>query len=198
MAVAGGALVTQEQRGEQEAVVCYDANTGDELWSYTHEARFDTMLAGIGPRATPTISGNRVYAMGALGMLTCHSIDNGELIWKFDLAEQTGSKGPEWGFSSSPLVQGERVIIYGGGENDNSLLGLDAETGKPVCRVGAGTPSYSSPQFAALCEQDQILMFTGVRPRIVRREDTRQTLGIPMAGFRCDGSSYHSAVGSLR
>jgi len=161
IAVAGEHVLTQEQRGEYEATVCYHADTGEELWSHRHEARFDTMLAGVGPRATPTVAGDRVYAMGALGMVTCLSLNSGGTLWEYDIATETGSKGPQWGFSSSPLVLEDSVVLYGGGENENALVALlPDDDGTEVWKADVGTPSYSSPQLAKLCGVDQILMFT--------------------------------------
>ncbi len=67
--VAGRRLFTQEQRGKQEAVVCLDANTGNQLWAYTYESRFEEAIAGAGPRATPTIADEGLFALGGAGIL---------------------------------------------------------------------------------------------------------------------------------
>ena len=67
--VVGNRLYTQEQRGENELVVCYELATGGAIWSHTNRVRFSEPMGGDGPRATPTIDGGRVYALGATGIL---------------------------------------------------------------------------------------------------------------------------------
>src|SRR5205085_11920790 len=96
---------TQEQRGEAEAVVCFDIATGDEIWSHEDKARFEEIVAGAGPRATPTFAGGRIYALGGSGVLNCLDAATGRPIWTRDIAEEAETKPPQWGFSSSPLIK---------------------------------------------------------------------------------------------
>src|SRR5262249_30225008 len=84
-AIAGNVLVTMEQRGEREAVVCYDRATGRERWVHDYPARFRHVVGG-GPRATPTIDGGRIYAFGAMGDLSCLSAE-GRLVWHKNMLE---------------------------------------------------------------------------------------------------------------
>src|SRR5258708_965591 len=76
-AVKGSRAVTQEQRGEDELVVCYELATGRTLWMHTNHARFGEKMGGDGPRATPTIAGERVFALGATGILDCLELADG-------------------------------------------------------------------------------------------------------------------------
>ncbi|MBV8878871.1 MAG: PQQ-binding-like beta-propeller repeat protein, partial [Planctomycetaceae bacterium] len=76
-----GFLVTQEQRGESEAVVCYDAETGREIWAHQDRARFSEGIAGPGPRATPTFRDGRIYSLGGSGLVTCLDAPTGKLVW---------------------------------------------------------------------------------------------------------------------
>ncbi len=81
MTVIGNLLVTQEQRGEHEAVVGYDATTGHELWVHEDPVRFFENLSGAGPRSTPSFSGGRLYCLGGTGLLSCLDPAAGKAVW---------------------------------------------------------------------------------------------------------------------
>lgn len=158
-AVQGTAALTQEQRADQELVVCYNLLTGQVVWSHADEAHYRTTIAGEGPRATPTIAGNRVYTLGATGILNCLELSTGKLIWKKDIVVENGSKVPEWGFSGSPLIVDHRVIVSAGGTNGRSLVAYDQTTGAFVWGGGNARTGYSSPLPATLGERRQVLIF---------------------------------------
>jgi outer membrane protein assembly factor BamB len=103
-AVAGNRLYTQEQRGEDEAVVCYDADSGAEIWVHQDKARFSEDLGGPGPRATPSFADGKIYALGASGLLNCLDAGDGHALWSRDIVKDSGAKVPMWGFAASPLV----------------------------------------------------------------------------------------------
>src|SRR5262249_43199138 len=109
--VVSGRLYTQEQRGEKEAVVCYDALTGRELWVHNYIARFWETVSGAGPRATPTFALGRIYALGGTGILNCLDATTGQRQWSHDIASEAGVHAPQWGFSGSPLVTDGFVIV---------------------------------------------------------------------------------------
>src|SRR5262249_625934 len=96
-AVVGTRLYTQEQRGPNEAVVCYDAGSGAELWSHEDAARFSETMAGPGPRATPTFHEGKIYAQGATGKLNCLDAATGRVLWSHDVAADSGAALPLWG-----------------------------------------------------------------------------------------------------
>ena len=123
--VAGDMLFTQEQRGKMEAVTCYSALTGQELWIQEIESRFDDPLGGPGPRATPTLANGQLFAMGAQGYLLRLNPISGEIVWKQDLRKVAGREPPIWGFSSSPLVTQNVVIVHAGGASDKGILAFD-------------------------------------------------------------------------
>ncbi|HVA46309.1 MAG TPA: PQQ-binding-like beta-propeller repeat protein [Pirellulales bacterium] len=163
MTVVAGRLFTQEQRGEREAVVCYDAATGRELWSHEDTARFSEGVSGIGPRATPTFDHGRLYTSGGTGLVNCLDAATGRKTWSRDLVAESGAAAPKfgfWGFSCSPLVVDGVVIVYAGGEGHEKLWGLDAESGKTAWSLDAGRNNYSSPQVATWKDQQQVL-FSG-------------------------------------
>jgi outer membrane protein assembly factor BamB len=158
-AVVGDRLYTQEQRGDYEAVVCYRASTGAELWAHKDEIRFSELVSGAGPRATPTIHDGKVYALGGTGKLNCLDAATGRALWSRDIAADSGAKTPTWGFSSSPLVAHGLVMVFAGGPDDKGVLGYDAVAGgKPKWAAGQGTHSYCSPQLSRLAGALQVLV----------------------------------------
>jgi outer membrane protein assembly factor BamB len=159
-AVVGHRLYTQEQRGEAEAVACYDANTGEELWVHTDEVRFTETVSGAGPRATPTFQDGKLYALGAKGRLNCLDPATGRVHWSRDAAADTEAKVPPWGFSSSPLVRAGLVTVFTGGPDGKAMIAYDAANGEPAWKAGDGKHSYCSPQPARLGGVEQILIAT--------------------------------------
>lgn len=154
-----GRLFTQEQRGDDEAVSCYDAKSGSLIWMCTNQTRFTELVSGAGPRATPTFANGRLYAMGGTGLLLCLDPANGEVLWKHDLPAEMNAPVPMWGFSSSPLVANDRVIVHAGADGDDGLVAFDAQTGERAWGVASPSKgmSYSSAQKIRLQGQDLIV-----------------------------------------
>lgn len=144
--VAGELLFTQEQRGDREAVVCYSAESGAELWIQSIESRFEESMGGPGPRATPTIAHSALFVMGANGQLMRLDAKTGDLEWETNLQEVANRKPPTWGFCSSPLVIDSLVIVHAGGQGELGTLAFDTESGQLVWSVAAGDHSYGSAQ----------------------------------------------------
>ena len=159
-AVVGDRLFTQEQQGEQEAVVCYDAATGNPIWRHFENVKFTETIAGAGPRATPTIAEGKLYAMGATGILLCLKAEDGAELWKTDITADTGGGVPQWGYSSSPLVNNGLVVVYAGGPDGKGTAAFDAGTGKLAWASGNATHGYSSAQRVILDSVEQVLMLS--------------------------------------
>lgn len=157
-AIAGQVAVTQEQRGDEELVTSYDLSTGALRWVHASAGRYESTIAGTGPRATPTVAGNRVYAQGALGRLSVLDRDTGRLVWTRDLVAEHDAEIPEWGKSGSPLVVDDLVIVSAGGRPGHSLVAYDAATGEPVWHAGDDRSSYSSPLLATLAGRRQVVI----------------------------------------
>lgn len=164
-AVWQGRLYTQEQRGEEELVSAYDAATGQPLWHHRDGMRFWESMAGAGPRATPTVHRGRVYALGATGLLNVLNAVDGSLVWSRNVADDTAATTPEWGFSSSPLVIDDLVVIYTGGPDGRGVVAYDTANGEPRWFAEAGSMSYSSMHRSELAGVEQLLILTddGVR-----------------------------------
>jgi outer membrane protein assembly factor BamB len=155
----GNAAVTQEQRGEQEAVTRYDLKTGEPVWvTETTDVRFESPIAGIGPRATPTIHGGNVYTLGTRGMLSCLDLGDGRILWQRDTLAEANATPPEWQVSSSPLIVDQTVVVSPGGSNGKSLMAYDLTTGTPAWASGDDPASYASPLLANLAGTRQIVV----------------------------------------
>ncbi|MBA4032833.1 MAG: alcohol dehydrogenase, partial [Planctomyces sp.] len=128
--VAGNRLFTQEQRGDDEAVVCLDATTGDVLWVSAYPSRFWEAVAGAGPRGTPTIADEGLFALGANGVLVSLDPLTGSKRWSRDLQKDADRKPPMWGFASSPLVTQGLVIVHAGGAGNKGVLAYRATDGE--------------------------------------------------------------------
>lgn len=157
-AVSGQRAITQEQRHEDELIVCYELQSGRAIWAHTNHVRFSEALGGDGPRATPTIRQGRVYAMGAEGNLDCLEEQTGRLVWSHDVLNENRLSNLTWGKSCSPLLVRDLIVVTGGEEREKSLLAYQSDSGKLVWRGGHDSASYSSPVVATLLGQEQIII----------------------------------------
>lgn len=160
--VVGEFLFTQEQRGESESVVCYRADSGEEVWARGEPGKHYDQPSGTGPRATPTFADGRVFAVSAGGVVSCLKASNGEPVWTVNLIERFGATKPVFGLSTSPLVAGDLVIVNPASPAGPRLVALDAATGATRWQTeGKGTDGYSSPHPATIAGAPQVLIFNG-------------------------------------
>jgi outer membrane protein assembly factor BamB len=156
-AIHGDLLYTQEQRGTDEIVACYKMSTGAPVWRHRDPVRFWEANAGPGPRATPTLHKDRVYTFGATGILNALDAGNGAVIWSHDVATETKTKTPTWGFSGSPLVVDDLVIVAASG----TLAAYDLVTGRARWANPSRGGSYSSPHLVTIDGVAQVLLLGG-------------------------------------
>lgn len=157
--VSGRRAITQEQDGEDEMVVCYDLLTGTVLWEHENKTRYFTGLGGEGPRATPTIDLDRVYTLGATGVLNCLDLETGRALWTRQIMEENGAMLPDWGYSGSPLIYENLVVVSAGGPENRSLVAYDKISGEPVWSAGNDGAHWSSPVSYEIAGTKQILIF---------------------------------------
>ncbi len=149
----GRVFVTDFERRELnrgvERVLSLDEATGEILW--THEWQADYIgLANtyaIGPRATPTVDGDRVYILGAKGRLFCLDVRTGEVLWEKDFERDYAAEVPTWGTTGAPLVEGDKLICLVGGQPDAKVVAFDKRTGRELWRSisSDSEPGYSAP-----------------------------------------------------
>ena len=169
-AVDGDLFYTQEQRGDDEVVACYRMSTGAPVWSHRDSARFFESNAGAGPRATPTLDKGRLYTFGATGILNALDAKTGAVVWSRNVANETNTKVPFWGFSASPLVMDGLVIVAASGQ----LAAYDAATGNRRWLGPNAGGSYSSPHAVAIDGVTQVLMMSGSGVTSISPTDGKQ------------------------
>ncbi len=178
-AVRGDLLYTQEQRGDDEVVACYNATTGKPVWRHRDAARFWESNAGAGPRATPTVSHGRVYTLGATGILNTLDAGTGAIVWSRNAASDSGVKVPTWGISGSPLVVDDLVVVAASG----TLVAYDLATGKPRWSGPDGGASYSSPQLVTIDGVAQVVLVSEVGATSVAPADGKLLWQHPWKGY---------------
>ena len=153
-AVHGDVFYTQEQRGQEEIVAAYRVSTGAPVWKHRDAARFWESNGGAGPRGTPTFSNGRVYTFGATGILNVLDEATGRVIWSRNAGTDSNTKMPDWGFSASPLLIDDLVIVAAAGK----LVAYDARPAQPRWVGPDGGPGYSSPHILTIQGVPQILL----------------------------------------
>lgn len=167
--VANGRLYTLGLREEQEYLLAFNVADGAEVWATPSGTLYKNDW-GNGPRATPTLDGQHVYAMGGKGVLTCADATTGKALWQKDLAKDLGGKIQSWGYTESVLLVGDLVICTPGGEQ-GTLAALKRDTGEVAWRTKDLTDAaqYASPILIELGGKSQIVQlvmkrFFGVAP----------------------------------
>jgi outer membrane protein assembly factor BamB len=116
-------------RPGMERIICLDEKTGSVLWKHEYPCTY-TMDYSAGPRATPTVDGDRVYTLGAEGHLVCLNVDTGKPLWSKHFAEDK-SPTPTWGFAAHPLIDGDKLIcLTGPADSAKAVTAFDKKTGK--------------------------------------------------------------------
>jgi outer membrane protein assembly factor BamB len=148
---AGRVYVTDFRRSAgkrgTERALCLDEQSGKVLWVREWDADYQGMSYDTGPRATPTVDGDRVYVVGATGTLLSLNARTGDVVWRKDYVKDYGMRLPVWGISSAPLVDGPRLIAIVGGQPDALVMAFDKMTGREIWRAlpSNSEQGYSQP-----------------------------------------------------
>jgi outer membrane protein assembly factor BamB len=115
----------------KERVLCLDEKTGKELWKHEYAAEYKISYAA-GPRCTPTVDGDKVYTLGAMGHLFCLEVGSGKPVWSKDFIKDYEAYLPVWGFAANPLVDGDKLICLVGGSESRLVVAFDKKNGKEL------------------------------------------------------------------
>ena len=142
----------------KERVRCFDAGTGEEIWSHAYDQPYNISYPG-GPRSTPTVADGKVYALGAEGKFVCLDADSGKLVWQQNWKEQFSIESPMWGFSAHPLVDGDSVYCLVGGEGSVAVA-FDKDSGDVKWQsLSAADPGYCPPTMIEHAGVKQLLIW---------------------------------------
>src|SRR6266480_4384953 len=161
LAVANGRLFTMGLRGSREYVIAFDAATGKEAWATPHGHAFHNDR-GNGPRGTPTVDGERLYALGGNGDLSCIEARTGKVVWTMNVLQKFGGSNIQWGISESPLVIGEKVLVNAGGPGA-SIVALNKKDGSLIWKSQSDEEGYSSAIAVEAAGSTQVVFFTATR-----------------------------------
>ncbi|MEM9593434.1 MAG: PQQ-binding-like beta-propeller repeat protein [Acidobacteriota bacterium] len=155
-----GHLFTLYSKGGDEFLVALDAATGKQAWSLrTGDERKDQF--GDGPRSTPVVDGDRIFAVGALGHLWSVDRGTGEVLWDRDLRKDFGAVVPTWGVSAQPVIHGDLLLFNVGGKPGHAIMAFEKTTGKVRWKTGSGIPGYALPVTFTVGGVEQTAFFTG-------------------------------------
>ena len=159
--VANGKLITMGLRGDREFVVAFDVATGKEAWATAHGTAFHNDR-GDGPRGTPTIDGDRVYALGGDGDLTALNARTGQVVWTKNILKEFGGRNITWGISESPLIVGDKLLVNPGGPGA-SIVALNKSNGAVIWKSQSDKAGYSSAIPVQVNGGTQVVFFTDQR-----------------------------------
>jgi outer membrane protein assembly factor BamB len=148
--IAQGKVVVHTREAAREVVRAFDLATGRRLWQDAYDAPYQinpaAQLHGPGPKSTPAIAGGRVFTLGISGVLSAFDLETGKRLWRTPAAQPL----PIYGTATSPLVDGDRVIAFMGGQDKGAFTAFDAATGAVRWRWTGDGPGYGSPVVAEL------------------------------------------------
>lgn len=211
-AVADGRVfVTDFEREEgnrgTERALALDEATGEILWTRSWRVDYRGLEPryATGPRATPTVDGERVYILGAKGVLLALDVATGETVWQKDFVEDYGTEVPVWGMSGAPIVHGKRLIALVGGAEGAFLAAFDKASGQEIWRAlpSGDDPGYGQPILTELGSREQLVVWhpeylAGIDPatgEVLWQESVTANLGLTVATPVTDGE--HVLVSSF-
>ena len=170
--VAGGRVYLHAREGDEDVVWCLDLASGETIWRQAFEIYFTAGSGGkqhgTGAKSTPAFADGRLFTLSITGVLSAWDGETGKLLWREDFKERFGKNYPYWGVSTSPLVDGDQVLLQVGNDDEGTLIALDVKTGKPVWEYGDAPTSYSSPIVVEIAGVRQVIFMN--QPGLVALE----------------------------
>ena len=171
--------VSEAAKTERERVLCFDLKTGKELWTVSYSQPYGDLAYGNGPRAAPTIQGDVVLTLGALGKLHCLNIADGSVLWSHELIKEFNGRPPMWGYAASPLVFQNSVIVFAGGADGFCVIAFDLKTGELKWNSLSDKAGYSWPVLVRRNKQTQLVCWTPSHIRGIDATDGRALWSVP-------------------
>ena len=160
ISVVDGRVYTMFSAGEDEFVICLKEKTGEEIWRFRTGAKFYERQGGNGPRSQPTVDGERVFVLSAEGWLYALNAKDGKKLWLVDLYDGLGSRVPKFGFSTSPLIENDLLLLEVG-TRQGTFIALDKTNGAVKWASQRDIVSYSSPIAADIAGIRQVVFVSG-------------------------------------
>lgn len=180
MSVSQGRVYTMGNTDNVDAVWCFDAGTGKVLWKHAYPCSAEDPNGFKGTRCTPTVDGDRVYSVSRHGDLFCLDAATGKVKWAKNLVNDLGGKEPRhgkdlenqgWGYSGSPLIENDWVLVEAGGPGQASVVALDKQSGTVVWKSGSDVAGYASFVAFDLDGERCFLQFSGDHLILRRMKD---------------------------
>lgn len=173
MSVAGGRLFTMGNVNDVDHVYALDEKTGQELWTHKYPCKAKDPNGYHGTRCTPTVDSDRVYTVSREGHLFCLNARDGKVIWSKHFQNDFGAKVPTWGFSGSPLVEGNLLIVEAGADGA-AVVAFNKNTGEVVWKAGKDGAGYASPVAYSLDGERAVAVFSASGPVAYRIKDGQE------------------------
>lgn len=162
--VADGRVYLMDYTGDEiksERVICRDALSGEEVWTYSYERPYSRVGYPTGPRASVILENGRAWSFGTMGDLHCFNAETGELLWHVNGFEKYDVRMPVWGLASTPVIEGDLLIVQMGGRPDACLVAFDKSDGREVWRALPDMASYSAPVIIDQAGKRVLVCWTG-------------------------------------
>ena len=173
--VGGGRAYTLGHADEKDTIFCFDAATGKELWKHSFDAELGDKYFDGGTTGTPTLVGDKLYALNRWGEAFCLDAATGKVVWHRNVQETTGAQVPDWGFTGAPVVANGRVYLNVG----EAGLALDAGTGAIAWKSSTKSAGYSTPFATGTADSSVLILGNKIDvPHAAPEDELRLALGL--------------------
>jgi outer membrane protein assembly factor BamB len=152
-----------EDPKEIERVLCFDALSGESIWSYSYDCTYSRVGYPDGPRASVIIDDDRAYSLGTMGHLYCFQNKSGQVLWSIDLRVEYDIKMPTWAIAAAPIIFDNKIILNIGGQNNACVVALNKITGEEMWRNLDDGTSYSAPILIEQADKPVAVIWTDRR-----------------------------------
>ena len=196
VAVADDRAITMWNSSRGQVVAALSAKDGAVLWATPLAASYENSM-GDGPRATPTIAGQQVFAYTGEGILACLDVTTGAKQWSKSVVRDMAGRPAEYGMACSPLIVDDMVIVTAGGEG-RAVVALDRKNGDVRWTAVDGLPGYSSPALLNLGGEPQVVAFTARGVTGIRPSDGKELWSYPFkTPYDCNTATPIEVAGNV-